>query len=69
MFPITFNNRRFQLTRIGQFDSIDGQAQESAYFLIGQIIGCSIDDYDFRERLSDYEGAIDMDLDKRFSGW
>jgi len=31
-----------------------------------QIIGSSIDDCDFRERFSDYEGAVAVDLDERF---
>jgi len=38
-------------------------------FSIGQIIGESIDDCDFRERFSDYEGAVAVDLDERFTGW
>ena len=36
---------------------------------IGQIIGESVDDCDFRERFSDYEGAVAVDLDERFDGW
>ena len=38
-------------------------------FSIGQIIGESVDDCDFRERFSDYEGAVAVDLDERFAGW
>ena len=38
-------------------------------FSIGQIIGESVDDCDFRERFSDYEGAVAVDLDERFVGW
>ena len=38
-------------------------------FPIGQIIGKSVDDCDFRERFSDYEGTADVDLDEWFAGW
>ena len=38
-------------------------------YSIGQIIGSSIDDCDFRERFSDYERAVAVNLDERFVGW
>jgi len=38
-------------------------------FSIGQIIGESIDDCEFRERFSDYEGTVAVDLDELFAGW
>jgi hypothetical protein len=38
-------------------------------FSIGQVIGSSIDDYDFRQRFSDFEGAVAAGLDDRFAGW
>jgi hypothetical protein len=38
-------------------------------FSIGQIISSSIDDFDFREKFSDYEGTVAVDLDERFCDW
>jgi hypothetical protein len=38
-------------------------------FSIGQIVGNSIYDCDFRERFSGYEGVVAVDLDERFAGW
>ena len=38
-------------------------------FSIGQITGSSIDGCDFRERFSDYEGAVAVNLNERFAGW
>ena len=38
-------------------------------FSISQIIGESVDDCDFRERFSDYEGTVAVDLDEWFAGW
>jgi hypothetical protein len=43
--------------------------QEVAYFSTGQIIGQSADACDFRERFSEYTGAVAIDLDERFDGW
>lgn len=37
-------------------------------FSIGQIFGSSIDGCDLRERFSDYEGVVAVDLDERFAG-
>jgi hypothetical protein len=36
---------------------------------MGQVIGSSIDDYDFRKRFSDFEGTVAVGLDDRFAGW
>jgi hypothetical protein len=36
---------------------------------IDHVIDSSIDDCDFRERFSDYEEAVAVDLDERFVGW
>ncbi len=38
-------------------------------FFIGQIIGESVDDCDFRERFSDYEGTVTVDIDEKFARW
>ena len=38
------------------------------FFSIGQIIGEFVYVCDFWERFSDYEGAVDVDLDERFAG-
>jgi hypothetical protein len=39
-----------------------GEAQQTAYFLIGQIIVDSVYECDFQERFSDYEGTVTIDL-------
>ncbi len=38
-------------------------------FSIGQIIGESVYEDDFRERFGSLDGAVAMDLDERFAGW
>jgi hypothetical protein len=38
-------------------------------FSIGQIIGESVDDCNFREKFRDYEVTVVIDLDERFAGW
>jgi hypothetical protein len=45
------------------------EAQEAAYFSIGQIIDESDDDSDFRKSFSDYEGAVALYLDEMYKGW
>jgi hypothetical protein len=39
------------------------------FFSIDHVIDSSIDDCDFRERFSDYEESVAVDLDERFVGW
>jgi len=38
-------------------------------FSIGQIIGDSVYEDDFREKFGPIEGAVALDLDERFAGW
>jgi hypothetical protein len=38
-------------------------------FSIGQIIGKSVFEDDFRKRFSGLEGSVAFDLDERFEGW
>jgi uncharacterized protein (UPF0216 family) len=38
-------------------------------FSIGQIIGDSVYDCDFREKVGGLDGAVALDLDERFAGW
>ncbi len=38
-------------------------------FSIGQIIGESVYDCDFREKFGSLDGAVAVDLDERFAGW
>jgi len=39
------------------------------FFSIGQIIGESVYEDDFRKRFRPIEGAVAVDLDERFAGW
>jgi hypothetical protein len=36
---------------------------------IGQVIGESVYEDDFRERFGPIEGAVAVDLDERYAGW
>jgi hypothetical protein len=38
-------------------------------FSIGQVIGKSVYEDDFRKRFSGLEGSVALDLDERFDGW
>jgi hypothetical protein len=38
-------------------------------FSIGQVIGESVFEDDFRKRFSSVDGAVALDLDERFKGW
>jgi hypothetical protein len=38
-------------------------------FSIGQVIGKSVYEDDFRKRFSGLEGSVAFDLDERFKGW
>ena len=41
----------------------------SRFFSIGQVIGESVYEHDFRKRFGPIEGAVAVDLDERFTGW
>jgi hypothetical protein len=43
------------------------KAQQTAYFSIGQIIGDSVYDCDFRKNFGDLDGVVAVDLDERFA--
>ena len=38
-------------------------------FSIGQIIGESVDECDFRDKFSGLDGAVAVDLDESYKGW
>ena len=56
------------MTNTDRFDNIYRKSAGICVFSIGQVIGESVYEDDFRRRFGPLKGAVAVDLDQRFSG-